>query len=67
VPRGTPRHVITALESAIRSTTSSAEFMKAAENVGVRPAFLPADVFSELIANEDAQLSRLMQTIGLKK
>ena len=67
VPRGTPRHVISALEAAIRSTTSSAEFMKAAANVGARPAFLPADVFSELIANEDAQLSRLMQTIGLKK
>jgi tripartite-type tricarboxylate transporter receptor subunit TctC len=67
VPHGTPRQVIAALETAIRSTTSSPEFVKAAGNVGVRPAFMPADEFSALIAKEDAQLSRLMQTIGLKK
>ena len=67
VPRGTPPSVIGALESAIRRTAESAEFMSAAQNVGVRPAFLPADVFSSLIAREDAELSRLMQTIGLKK
>jgi tripartite-type tricarboxylate transporter receptor subunit TctC len=67
VPRGTPRQVISVLEASIRSTVSSPEFVKAAENVGVRPAFLPADEFSVLIAKEDAELSRLMQTIGLKK
>jgi len=67
VPRGTPRQVISVLENAIRTTASSAEFVKAAENVGVRPAFLAADEFSALIAKEDAELSRLMQTIGLKK
>ena len=33
----------------------------------MRPAFLGADEFSELIAKEDAALSRLMQQIGLKK
>jgi tripartite-type tricarboxylate transporter receptor subunit TctC len=67
VPRGTPRPVITALETSIRNTVSSPEFEKAAENVAVRPAFMPADEFSALIAKEDAQLARLMQTIGLKK
>jgi tripartite-type tricarboxylate transporter receptor subunit TctC len=67
VPRGTPPSVIGALESAIRRTAESAEFMSAAQNVGVRPALLPADVFSSLIAREDAELSRLMQMIGLKK
>jgi tripartite-type tricarboxylate transporter receptor subunit TctC len=67
VPRGTPRQVISALEAAIRNTTSSPEFTKAAENVGVRPAFLPASEFSALIAKEDAELGRLMQTLGLKK
>jgi tripartite-type tricarboxylate transporter receptor subunit TctC len=67
VPRGTPPSVIGALESAIRRTAESAEFTSAAQNVGVRPAFLPADVFSSLIAREDAELSRLMQMIGLKK
>jgi tripartite-type tricarboxylate transporter receptor subunit TctC len=67
VPRGTPRPVIATLETAIRSTVGSAEFVKAAENVGVRPAFASADEFSALIQKEDTELSRLMQTIGLKK
>jgi tripartite-type tricarboxylate transporter receptor subunit TctC len=67
VPRGTPRQVITALESAIRRTVDSMEFLRASENLGVRPAFLPAEEFSALVAKEDAELSRLMQTIGLKK
>jgi tripartite-type tricarboxylate transporter receptor subunit TctC len=66
-PSGTPRAVVAALESAIRRTTESAEFQKGAENLGVRPAFLPAAEFSELISKEDASLSRLMQLIGLKK
>jgi tripartite-type tricarboxylate transporter receptor subunit TctC len=67
VPRGTPRAAIATLESAIRRTVESAEFQKASENLGVRPAFLPAAQFSELISKEDASLSRLMQLIGLKK
>ena len=45
----------------------SPEFQKSAENVGVRPAFLPAAQFSDLVSKEDAALSRLMQLIGLKK
>ena len=67
VPKGTPRQVIVALESAIRSATSSNEFQKSSENLGVHPAFLSADDFGALIAGEDALLARLMQTIGLKK
>jgi tripartite-type tricarboxylate transporter receptor subunit TctC len=67
VPRGTPPQVIGQLESAIRATTSSTEFLRGSENLGVRPAFLPAEEFRALVAKEDAELSRLMQTIGLKK
>jgi len=67
VPRGTPRQVIAQLENAIRMTTGSSEFVKTSDNLNVRPAFLPADEFSALIAQEDADLSRLMQKIGLKK
>jgi tripartite-type tricarboxylate transporter receptor subunit TctC len=66
-PRGTPRAVISQLQDSIRKTVESGEFQKGAENLGVRPAFLPADEFSELVAKEDASLSRLMQLIGLKK
>jgi len=67
VPRGTPPQVIAQLESAIRATTGSTEFLRGSENLAVRPAFLPADEFRALVAKEDAELSRLMQTIGLKK
>jgi tripartite-type tricarboxylate transporter receptor subunit TctC len=67
VPRGTPRAAVAQLENAIRMTTSSSEFVKNSANLNVRPAFLPADEFSALIAKEDADLSRLMQRIGLKK
>lgn len=67
VPRGTPPQVISALENAIRATTSSPEFISAAEKLGVRPAFLPAQDFSVLVSKEDAELSRLLQAIGLKK
>ncbi len=67
VPAGTPKNVIAMLEAAIRSTVTSSEFQKAGANIGVRPAFLPAAEFSDLIAKEDASLSRLMTLIGLKK
>lgn len=67
VPRGTPQQAIGMLEGAIRRTVESVEFQKSSENLGVRPAFMPADEFSALISKEDASLSRLMQLIGLKK
>ena len=67
VPKGTPRQINFALESSIKRTVESMEFIKASENLGVRPAFLPTDEFGQLIATEDAALARLMQAIGLKK
>ena len=67
VPAGTPTPVGALLEGSIRKTVESDEFRKASEKLGVRPAFLPAAEFSDLIAKEDASLSRLMQLIGLKK
>ena len=67
VPRGTPREVIAKLEGSIRKTVESPEFAAQAAKLGVRPAFLPASGFSELISKEDASLSRLLQQVGLKK
>ena len=67
VPHGTPRPVIAALENAIRRSVESPEFAKGAETVGVRPAFLPADQFGEIIAKEDVELAKLMQTMGMKR
>ena len=67
VPHGTPRQVISQLETAIRMTATSPEFVAQSEKLNVRPAFLPAEEFNSLVAKEDAELSRLMQQIGLKK
>jgi tripartite-type tricarboxylate transporter receptor subunit TctC len=67
VPRGTPKNVIAALETAIRATVESTEFAQGSEKLNVRPAFLPAQEFGDLIAKEDAQLAKIMQAIGLKK
>jgi tripartite-type tricarboxylate transporter receptor subunit TctC len=67
VPKGTPAPVIVQLERAIRLTAVTPEFAQAADKLGVRPAFMPAAQFGELIAREDAELARLMRTIGLKK
>ena len=67
VPRGTPHAVVAALEAAIRRTVEAPEFASASESLGVRPAFIAAAEFGELIAREDAVLARVMQQIGLKK
>ena len=55
------------LEAAIRRTVEAPDFATGSDNLGVRPAFLPAAEFGELIAREDTDLARLMQLIGLKK
>ena len=67
VPHGTPAAVIARLEGAIRITVDSAEFKKQSEALGVRPAFLPAAEFGELIARDDRAIGRQMALIGLKK
>lgn len=67
VPRGTPRPVIAMLEAAVRSTVQSPEFITASEKLYIRPAFLPAAEFAELIAKEDVELARMMQIMNLRK
>jgi tripartite-type tricarboxylate transporter receptor subunit TctC len=67
VPRGTPAPIVGALEAAIRKTVDAPEFIRACEQLGVRPAYLPGAEFGALIAKEDAELATLMQQIGLKK
>jgi tripartite-type tricarboxylate transporter receptor subunit TctC len=67
VPKGTPRAAVATLEGAIRKTVDSVEFVQACEKLGVRPAFMPAGEFGDMIAREDVELARIMQLIGLKK
>ena len=65
--KGTPKSAIATLEGAIRKTAESPEFAQACEKLGVRPAFMPAGQFGDMIAKEDVELARIMQLIGLKK
>ena len=67
VPKGTPKPAIAALEKAIKVTFEKPDFAKASEQLGVRPAYMAADPFGQLIAKEDAELARIMQATGLKK
>jgi len=67
VPKGAPKAVVATLEEAIRKTSASPDFAQASERLGVRPAFMPAEEFGNLIAREDMELARIMQLIGLKK
>jgi tripartite-type tricarboxylate transporter receptor subunit TctC len=66
-PKGTPKPVVAILEASIRKTAESPEFAQACEKLGVHPAFMPSGEFGDLIAQEDVELARLMQLIGLKK
>jgi tripartite-type tricarboxylate transporter receptor subunit TctC len=66
VPKGTPPAIIATLESAIRGTVESPEFLATCVRLGARPAFLPADEFGKLIAKQDIELAQLMEIIGLK-
>jgi tripartite-type tricarboxylate transporter receptor subunit TctC len=66
-PKGTPKKVIAVLETAIKKTVESREFAQACRRLGVRPAFLPSAEFGQLIAQDDANLARIMDAIGLKK
>ena len=65
VPKGTPKAVVARLEAAIKATVASAEFKKACENLGARPAFASSADFGRIIAKQDIELARLMETIGL--
>jgi tripartite-type tricarboxylate transporter receptor subunit TctC len=65
VPKGTPKAVVARLEAAIKATVASAEFKKGCENLGARPAFASTADFGRIIAKQDIELARLMETIGL--
>jgi tripartite-type tricarboxylate transporter receptor subunit TctC len=67
VPKGVPAANVAVLETAIRQTVESPEFTQGTQKLYVRPAFLGAQEFGELIAREDVQLARIMQAIGIKK
>jgi tripartite-type tricarboxylate transporter receptor subunit TctC len=67
VPKGTPRPVIVRLQDAIRRTVDSQPFKDAGKAIGFTPAYLSADEFGKLIANDDAKLAQLMTDLGLKK
>jgi tripartite-type tricarboxylate transporter receptor subunit TctC len=67
VPKGTPRPVIARLQDAIERTVGAPPFKEAGKTIGFTPAYLSAEEFGELIANDDEKLAQLMTDLGLKK
>ncbi len=66
-PKGTPKAAIAKLQDAIRKVVASPDFKEHSAKLGFEPAFLPADEFGKLIAQDDASIARLMGQLGLKK
>jgi tripartite-type tricarboxylate transporter receptor subunit TctC len=67
VPTGTPKAVVAKLQDAIRASVDSPSFKDAGKTIGFVPAYLPAQDFAKLIANDDVRLAQLMDELGLKK
>jgi tripartite-type tricarboxylate transporter receptor subunit TctC len=67
VPKGTPRPVIARLQDAVKKTVESPEFETAGKKIGFTPAYLPANDFGKLIADDDKKLAQVMVELGLKK
>jgi tripartite-type tricarboxylate transporter receptor subunit TctC len=66
-PKGTPKEAVAALQAAIKTTVESPEFADAGTKVGFVPAFLPADEFGKVVAEDDAKLAAIMNELGLNK
>lgn len=67
VPTGTPKPVVAKLQDAIRQSVDSQSFKDAGKTIGFVPAYLSAQDFAKLIANDDVRLAQLMDELGLKK
>jgi tripartite-type tricarboxylate transporter receptor subunit TctC len=67
VPTGTPKPVVAKLQDAIKASVDSQSFKDAGKTIGFVPAYLPAQDFAKLIANDDVRLAQLMDELGLKK
>lgn len=65
-PAGTPDDVVAKLQEAAKATVEDESFANAARNLGFEPAFLAAAEFGDLIASDDAVISELMASLGLK-
>ncbi len=66
-PKGTPKDAIAKLEDAIKKAVTSAEFKERSAKLGFEPSFLSAADFGNVIAADDATISKLMGQLGLKK
>jgi tripartite-type tricarboxylate transporter receptor subunit TctC len=67
VPTGTPKPIVAKLQDAIRQSVESQSFKDAGKTIGFVPAYMPAQDFAKLIANDDVKLAQLMDELGLKK
>ncbi|MCL5040328.1 MAG: tripartite tricarboxylate transporter substrate binding protein [Firmicutes bacterium] len=67
VPKGTPEVVIKRLEQAFKKVADSPDFKAFAKEMGASVEFRGAKDFDQFIAQQDKELSVLMEQIGMKK
>lgn len=65
-PAGTPEPVVKALEAAAKKAVESKEFQEASKKLGFEPAYLGDAAFDKVIAEDDKNISALMDKLGLK-
>ncbi len=67
VPKGTPKDRIEKLQEAAKQAIMSKEFNKVAKEVGFEPAFLDAENFGKLIAQDDQRIGKKIEELGMKR
>jgi hypothetical protein len=59
--------VIAKPQDAIKTSVESQSFKDAGMTIGFVPAYLPAQDFEDLIANDDMRLAKILDDLGLKR
>lgn len=67
VPKGTPAAAVKTLQESVKQAVENPSFAESGKNLGFKPAFLPADQFGKLIADDDERIGKLMADLGLAK
>ena len=66
-PKGLPKDIQERLLAALKKAYDSKEFQDFMQSRGFGTTWMGPDQFAQFMAKEDAELGRLMKTVGLAK
>jgi len=66
-PRGLPREVESRLRAAVKKAYESTQFQSFMKERGFGPQWMEPEAFAKFMAAEDAELGKLMKTVGLTR